>query len=138
MAVARQLAGRGRPLPPIAEQQAWETKRTAEKGGGKDYYSIAPDYQAFLEHLRVIAGQPAPGTTGRFLPKFDPEWLKIWTGMVGTTKVRGFEEERARAEGKESRIIKAKLYMLLFSSLLLKLCSILRGIEVAYEGNGSL
>jgi len=108
VAVARHLAGRGRSLPSIAEQQAWEAKRAAEKGGGKDYYSIAPDYQAFLELLREIAGEPAPGTTGRVLPKFEPEWLKIWTGMV-TTKIRGFEEERARAEEEESRAIKAKL-----------------------------
>lgn len=109
MAVARKLAGRGRPLPSIDEQQAWEAKRVAEKGGGKDYYSIAPDYQGFLEFLREIAGEPASGTTGRVLPRFDPEWLKVWTGMVAV-KIRGFEEETRRAEEEESRrVIKAKL-----------------------------
>ncbi|KAK3328722.1 hypothetical protein B0H66DRAFT_486991, partial [Apodospora peruviana] len=100
VAVARHLAGRARPLPSIAEQQAWEAKRVAEKRGGKDYYAIAPDYREYFELLRDIAGDPAPGTTGRNLPKFDPEWLKIWTGMV-VTKIKGFERERERAVREE-------------------------------------
>ncbi|KAK5651257.1 hypothetical protein OQA88_12665 [Cercophora sp. LCS_1] len=111
VAVARQLAGRGRPLPSTAEQQVWETKRAALKGGGKDYYSIAPDYQDFFEFLREVAGDPAPGTTGRVLPKFDPKLLGIWTGMVGA-KIRGFEESRRKAEEelkKANEPIKARL-----------------------------
>ncbi len=36
----------------------------AELGGGKSYYSIAPNYRDFFELLRDIAGDPAPGTTG--------------------------------------------------------------------------
>lgn len=81
------------------------------KGGGKDYYSIAPDYQQFFEFLREIAGEPAPGTTGRVLPKFDPELLKVWTGMVAA-KLRGFEESRRKAEEELKKVqtpIKAKL-----------------------------
>jgi len=31
------------------------------------------------------------------LPKFDPEWLKIWAEMV-VPKIRGFEESRRQAE----------------------------------------
>ncbi|KAK0631224.1 thiol-specific monooxygenase [Immersiella caudata] len=111
VAVARHLAGRARALPSISEQQAWEARRVSLKGGGKNYYSIAPDYQEFFDFLREIAGDPAEGTTGRVLPKFDPAWLKIWVGMTGP-KIRGFEESRRLAEedieaAKES--IKAKL-----------------------------
>ncbi|KAK3392702.1 thiol-specific monooxygenase [Podospora didyma] len=111
IAVARHLAGRAKALPPISEQQKWESRRVAARGGGKNYYSIAPDYAAFFEFLREIAGDPAPETTGRVLPKFDPEWLKVWAGMVGP-KIRGFEESRRKAEEEEEkagRPVKAKL-----------------------------
>ncbi|KAK4202886.1 putative monooxygenase [Triangularia verruculosa] len=97
VAVARHLAGRARPLPSIAEQQLWEAKRVAAKRGGKDYYSIAPDYKEFFEILKFLAGDPAEGTTGRALPKFPEEWLTIWKGMV-VHKLRGFEEARKKAE----------------------------------------
>ncbi|KAK0719143.1 hypothetical protein B0H67DRAFT_572557 [Lasiosphaeris hirsuta] len=111
VAVARHLAGRARALPPIAEQQAWEAQRVALKKGGKDYYSIAPDYEAYFEVLREIAGDPAPGTTGRSLPKFDPELLKIWAGMVAP-KIKSFEDSTRKAEEEEARkrqVVKAKL-----------------------------
>lgn len=107
MAVARHLAGRAKSLPSVPEQLEWERKRVAERGGGKDYYSIAPDYGAFFELLRDIAGDPAPGTTGRVLPPFDEKWLELWTGMVAH-KIQGFQRKRKRAE--EARgSVKAKL-----------------------------
>ncbi|KAI1100741.1 FAD/NAD(P)-binding domain-containing protein [Jackrogersella minutella] len=107
VAAARHLAGRANPLPPIPEQLEWERKRVAEKGGGKDYYSIAPNYGDFFEFLRGIAGEPAPGTTGRVLPVFDEKWLEIWTGMV-VNKIEGFQRKRKRAEEARSPV-KAKL-----------------------------
>ncbi|KAM0274377.1 hypothetical protein ACHAQH_007914 [Verticillium albo-atrum] len=97
VAVARLLAGRARPLPSLPEQLEWELKRVAELKGGKNYYSIALDYEGFFEYLRYIAGDPAPGTTGRVLPPFDKGSLAIWTGMV-TTKIKGFEEDARKAE----------------------------------------
>ncbi|KAI1776321.1 FAD/NAD(P)-binding domain-containing protein [Hypoxylon cercidicola] len=107
VAVARHLAGRAKSLPSIPEQLEWERKRVAERGGGKDYYSIAPDYGAFFEFLRDIAGEPAPGTTGRVLPPFDDKWLELWTGMI-MHKIQGFQRKRKRAE--EARgSVKAKL-----------------------------
>lgn len=108
--MARHLAGRARALPPISEQQSWEAQRVALKGGGKNYYSIAPDYREYFEFLREIAGDPAEGTTGRVLPRFDPEWLKTWVGMVAP-KIRGFEESRRQAEEVEATKgqLKAKL-----------------------------
>ncbi|CRK15454.1 hypothetical protein BN1723_010682 [Verticillium longisporum] len=75
----------------------WEQKRVAELKGGKNYYSIALDYEGFFEYLRYIAGDPTPGTTGRVLPPFDKASLAIWTGMVAT-KIKGFEEDARKAE----------------------------------------
>ncbi|KAM0425930.1 hypothetical protein ACHAPT_008868 [Fusarium lateritium] len=106
VAVARTLSGRAKPLPSVPEQLEWERKRVAEKKGGKDYYSIAPDYDKYLEFLRDIAGEPAEGTTGRTLPPFDPKWLEIWSGMVAP-KLEGWRRKRKLAEEKES--LKSKL-----------------------------
>ncbi|KAJ9157943.1 FAD/NAD(P)-binding domain-containing protein [Pleurostoma richardsiae] len=100
VAVARFLAGRaGRPLPPKEEQLVWERDRAATLGGGKAYYSIAPDYEAFFETFRAIAGEPAPGTSGRVLPPFDKKWLDTWTGMTAP-KLERWEKERLKAEKK--------------------------------------
>ncbi|KAK7697083.1 hypothetical protein SLS64_013934 [Diaporthe eres] len=107
VAIARHLAGRAKPLPPTAEQREWEEQRVAKFKGGKDYYSIAPDYGTFLEFLRNIASDPEPGTTGRTLPPFDKKWLDVWTGMV-TYKIKGFEREAKRAEEELSKA-KARL-----------------------------
>ena len=108
VAIARRLAGRGKALPSVPDQLEWERRRVAEKKGGKDYYSIAPDYEIFFEFLREIAGDPATGTTGKVLPKFDPEWLKLWTGMVAT-KIGGWQRKRKRALEARSEQIRAKL-----------------------------
>ncbi|CAH0022194.1 unnamed protein product [Clonostachys rhizophaga] len=107
VAVARHLAGRAKPLPPIPEQLEWERKRVEEKIGGKNYYSIAPNYEEYFKFLRDIAGDPAPGTNGRKLPEFDPEWLKIWQGMP-QIKIDGWKRKRLAAE-KEAGIPKSKL-----------------------------
>ncbi|KAF4964755.1 hypothetical protein FSARC_7354 [Fusarium sarcochroum] len=106
VAVARFLAGRAKPLPSIPEQLEWERQRVSEKRGGKDYYSIAPDYEGFFEFLRDIAGEPAEDTVGRPLPAFDPQWLVIWSGMVAP-KLDGWRRRRKEAEEKQGP--KAKL-----------------------------
>lgn len=110
MAIARHLAGRAKALPSIPEQLEWERSRVAEKKGGKDYYSIAPNYGDFFEFLRGIAGEPAAGTTGRKLPPFEEKWLALWSGMV-KWKIEGFQRKRARAEKAEGEgeLVKAKL-----------------------------
>jgi hypothetical protein len=105
--VARHLAGRANPLPAIPEQLEWERRRVAAKVGGKDYYSITPNYEEFFELLRGIAGEPAVGTTGRVLPRFDPEWLKVWVEMVDT-KIGGWQRKRKRAQ-EVRNAVKAKL-----------------------------
>lgn len=102
VAVARHLAGRAKALPPVEEQRKWEEERVAKFKGGKDYYSIGPDFAYFFEFLRDFAGDPIPGTTGRRLPPFDPKWLETWMGMV-TYKIQGFERETERAEKELNR-----------------------------------
>ncbi|KAF4978001.1 hypothetical protein FZEAL_5546 [Fusarium zealandicum] len=99
VAVARFLAGRSKPLPPIHEQLEWERRRVSEKKGGKYYYSIALDYEDFFEFLRDVAGEPAQGTNGRTLPPFDPRLLDIWNGMAAI-KLNGWEKKRKAAEAK--------------------------------------
>ncbi|KAH7234907.1 uncharacterized protein BKA55DRAFT_708864 [Fusarium redolens] len=97
VAIARFLAGRAKALPSIPEQLEWERQRVNEKRGGKDYYSIAPDYERFFEYLRNIAGEPAAGTSGRQLPAFDPQWLVIWGDMV-TPRLESWRRKRKEAE----------------------------------------
>ncbi|TDZ24363.1 Thiol-specific monooxygenase [Colletotrichum orbiculare MAFF 240422] len=113
VAVARLLAGRGNPLPSKEDQREWERKRVAEFGGGRDYYTIAPHWKDVFEYLRSVAGDPAPGTTGRVLPVFDDNWLEIWATM-GSVKTRSWEVSRQKAEAeavavKEDEGIRAKL-----------------------------
>jgi hypothetical protein len=107
VAVARHLAGRANPLPSIPDQLEWERRRVAEKVGGKNYYSIAPNYEEFFEFLRGIAGEPAASTTGRVLSRFNPEWLKVWVEMVDT-KIGGWQRKRKRAQ-EVGAAVKAKL-----------------------------
>lgn len=76
MVVARFLAGRIT-LPPKAVQKKWETDRLAVRGDGQPFFKIAPDFEAYFEALRDLAGEPAPGVPGRRLLKWDPAWLQI-------------------------------------------------------------
>jgi hypothetical protein len=58
--------------------------------------------------LRIgIAGEPAAYTTGRVVPRFDPEWLKVWVEMVDT-EIDGWQRKRKRAQG-VGAALKAKL-----------------------------
>ena len=74
VAAARVLAGRGS-LPPLADQENWETDRIAQKGDGPAFMVVNPDFKAYFEDLRLIAGEPRIGTPGRRLPPFDQKWV---------------------------------------------------------------
>lgn len=81
----------------------------AEKKGGKDYYSIAPNYKEYFDLLRNIAGEPLDGTSGLKLRPFSDDWMELWQGMV-SHKIEGWKMKRARAEEKLGiRQVKAKL-----------------------------
>ncbi|KAJ5998760.1 hypothetical protein N7451_006570 [Penicillium sp. IBT 35674x] len=74
VAAARILAGRGT-LPPVSEQQSWETDRIAQKGDGPAFTVVNPDFRAYFEGLRRIAGEPGEGMPGRRLPPFEQKWV---------------------------------------------------------------
>ena len=69
---ARVLAGKAS-LPPVAEQEKWETDRIAEKGDGPAFTVINPEFEAYFEELRRLAGEPRDG--GRPLPPFEQKWV---------------------------------------------------------------
>ena len=74
VAAARVLAGRAT-LPPPEKQEAWETDRIALRGDGPAFTVINPEFKAYFEELRELAGEPHNGTPGRPLPPFNQKWV---------------------------------------------------------------
>lgn len=74
VAAARVLAGRAT-LPSVEEQEAWETDRISASGDGPAFTVINPEFKAYFEELRQLAGEPGEGTPGRPLPPFDQKWV---------------------------------------------------------------
>ncbi|KAF4545482.1 Thiol-specific monooxygenase [Lasiodiplodia theobromae] len=111
VAAARVLAGRAA-LPSKEAMLQWERDRLKERGEGKPFYTLAPDWEAYFEDLRAIAGDPAPGTTGRVLPKFDKQWLKTFEEVLGI-RLNWWKSETERAEaeakGNGEERLKARL-----------------------------
>lgn len=71
---ARLLAGRAKPLPSLQEMQEWEEARIKARGNGPKFALIFPDFEAYFETLRELAGPgEGEGGVGRRLPKFQPE-----------------------------------------------------------------
>ncbi|KAI5861941.1 thiol-specific monooxygenase [Durotheca rogersii] len=99
VAAARVFAGRGT-LPSREEMDKWERERVADVGDGLPFFNIAFDYEGYFEGLRALAGDPAPGTTGRVLPKYEEQWEKE-VGLVVEAKERWWERERKMAEDAE-------------------------------------
>ncbi|KAJ5161062.1 hypothetical protein N7492_006454 [Penicillium capsulatum] len=97
VAAARVLAGRAS-LPSAATQEKWETDRIAEKGDGPAFTVINPEFEAYFEDLRRLAGEPSPGTPGRPLPRFEQKWVddfnagherrkKMWQRLNGAARL---------------------------------------------------
>ncbi|KKY27879.1 putative thiol-specific monooxygenase [Diplodia seriata] len=101
VAAARVLASRA-PLPSPDAMLRWERERLAQRGEGKPFYTLAPDWQEYFEALREVAGDPKPGTTGRVLPAFERRWIEVFEEVLGVRLGwwRG-EKERAEREEKE-------------------------------------
>lgn len=81
VATARVLAGRAS-LPSYAEMEVWEQERVAERGDGVAFWVLMPDFERYFEDLRAIAGDPALGTTGRVLPRYDNAWGEVFWRFV--------------------------------------------------------
>lgn len=62
-------------LPSVAEQEKWETDRIALKSDGPGFTVLNPEFEAYFEDLRLLAGEPHAGTPGRRLPRFDQKWV---------------------------------------------------------------
>jgi hypothetical protein len=73
---ARLLAGRAT-LPPVEEQEAWEKDRISKLGDGPGFMNIHPNFEAYFETVRGLAGEGAPGV-GRQLPPFKQEWFEAF------------------------------------------------------------
>ncbi|KAL2072541.1 hypothetical protein VTL71DRAFT_11884 [Oculimacula yallundae] len=103
---SRYLAGRIS-LPPLADRLAWESNRIAEKGDGVQYSALYPDFEAYFEEVRKLAGEPTEDGRGRKLVRFEKGWRegfdKAHLKRIEMWK-RGNEEARRRiVEGKEDR-----------------------------------
>lgn len=88
-------------MPACAEREQWEQDRLSSTGGGIAYSSIAPDYEEYFETLRRIAGEPASGTTGRLLPKFEKWWVEEFQEVV-KARVSWWEGEMRRAREQDT------------------------------------
>ncbi|KAJ5820088.1 hypothetical protein N7474_005679 [Penicillium riverlandense] len=77
VAAARVLAGRAA-LPSVAEQKRWEDDRISRKGDGPAFTMINPEFEAYFEDMRSLAGEPRDGTPGRRLPPFDQKWVDLF------------------------------------------------------------
>lgn len=74
---ARVLAGRAK-LPPVGEQKAWEAERIKNKGDGVAFTALWPTFEEYFETVRDLAGEPDRGVPGRRLPRFNPDWVRIF------------------------------------------------------------
>lgn len=105
---ARVFAGRAQ-LPPLAEQEKWETDRIAEKGDGVLFTALYPQFEEYFEQVRELAGEPAEGQPGRRLPIFGEGWRAIFDAghQMRNEAWKKENEERSKREGDGA--IKAKL-----------------------------
>lgn len=96
VAAARVLAGHAT-LPPRIEMEKWERSRQEERGDGPAFWALMPDFEVYFEAYRKLAGDPAPGTCGRTLPKYDPRWADIFWAFVNT-RIDWWKKEAEQAE----------------------------------------
>ncbi|EXJ78573.1 hypothetical protein A1O1_08974 [Capronia coronata CBS 617.96] len=107
VAVARVLAGRAT-LPPQEDMERWEAERIAKRGDGVGFFSIAQDLEDSFEELGMLAGEPAAGTTGRVLPKYEQSWIEAFQEIV-TLRNRWWAQERLKSEACSNPLVEGKL-----------------------------
>ncbi|KAF7526672.1 hypothetical protein G7054_g10692 [Neopestalotiopsis clavispora] len=96
VAVARVLAGRA-DLPPQEWMEEWDAYRVATRGDGGAFWTLAPDFEDCFETYRAIAGDPARGTLGRVLPRYDPAWAATFWNFV-KARIERWEEDAKLAK----------------------------------------
>lgn len=98
---ARVLAGRAK-LPPIGEQKAWEAERIKQKGDGVAFTALWPDFEEYFETVRTLASEPDQGVPGRRLPRFNPDWVRIFS-LKDTSAGLKCGRRRIQRPGREER-----------------------------------
>lgn len=81
VALARFFAGRTK-LPPKEQMEQWEAARASDIGESLGFFNIASDYEDYFEGLRNLASDPAAGTTGRVLPKYEKRWAEEFQHII--------------------------------------------------------
>ncbi|KAJ5722772.1 dimethylaniline monooxygenase, partial [Penicillium malachiteum] len=82
----------------IFEWQAVAAARIlSERGEGGPFWTLIPDFAKYFNELKSIAGDPAPGTSGRSLPEFDLKWEDtFWEFMRYRTEI--WKRDAVKAE----------------------------------------
>ncbi|OKL56726.1 hypothetical protein UA08_07862 [Talaromyces atroroseus] len=103
VAAARVLAGRAT-LPSRDDMEKWEKLRIEERGDSAAFWTLMPDYEVYFEAYRALAGEPASGTCGRILPKYDPKWEETFWDFVNTRK-EWWKKDAEKAETAKNSIV---------------------------------
>ncbi|KAK6080400.1 allantoate permease [Seiridium cupressi] len=82
VAMARVFAGHAK-LPNREDMEKWELNRLEQVGDGCAFWNLMPEFEEYFEAYRALAGEPAAGTTGRVLPKYDPAWAQVFWEFIG-------------------------------------------------------
>jgi hypothetical protein len=77
--------------------RGWEQDRIAKVGDGVSFFTISDNLEEYFESLRILAGEPADGTTGRVLPKYEKAWIDAFQRVVAMRN-RWWDQERRKAE----------------------------------------
>ena len=84
VAVARYFANRNNlPLPSAADQRTWETDCVAKLGLSNAFHAIGPYFEPYFNWLVDFSGQPALGTDGYALPRWDDKWATQGLAILG-------------------------------------------------------
>lgn len=62
--------------------ERWEADRVLERGDGPAFWALMPEFEWYFEDLHRIAGDPAPETTGRVLPRYEEAWGTAFFGLI--------------------------------------------------------
>jgi hypothetical protein len=84
--------------------EEWEQQRVEEKGDGPAFWTLLPDFEKHYEALRAIAGDPAPGTTGRVLPKYDEKWGESFWELINARIAWWREDARGAEKKSDTRV----------------------------------
>lgn len=97
VAVARVLAGRAQ-LPSREERTKWEEDKVERDGDRLEFFDIGVNFEEYFEELRMLTGEPMPGSSARSLLKFEWPWEQE-VSLVIEARKRWWGNERIIAEG---------------------------------------